>query len=44
MGFRVIQGCPINARLAPYIELLRQEAHATINSLYRGEDAAAILW
>lgn len=42
-SFRVIQGCPCNALLAPYVELLRRETGATINSIYRGQDAAAIL-
>lgn len=42
-SFRVIDGCPCNATLAPYIELLRRETMATVNSIYRGEDAAAIL-
>jgi hypothetical protein len=42
-SFRVIQGCPCNALLAPYIELLRRETGATVNSIYRGQDAAGIL-
>lgn len=41
--FRVIAGCPCNRWLAPYFELLRKKSGATINSIYRGEDAAAIL-
>lgn len=43
MSFRVIQGSPCNATVAPYFALLADDAHATINSLYRGQDAAAIL-
>jgi hypothetical protein len=43
MGFRVIQGSPCNEWLAPYIELLRKKSGATINSIYRGQDAASIL-
>lgn len=42
-NFRVIQGCPANEWIAPYIELLRRETGSTINSLYRGDDAAWIL-
>ena len=41
--FRVIQGCPVNKLIAPYIALLAKETDATINSLYRGNDARAIL-
>lgn len=41
--FRVIQGCPVNATIAPYLFLLFKEARATCNSIYRGEDAKAIL-
>lgn len=41
--FRVIQGCPCNALLAPYIALLVRDTGATVNSIYRGDDAAALL-
>lgn len=40
---RVIQGNPVNDAIAPYIEYLRRLSDATVNSLYRGQDAAAIL-
>lgn len=40
---RTIQGSPCNATLAPYIALLVKDTHATVNSIYRGQDAAAIL-
>ncbi len=43
MSFRIVGGCPVNATLAPYIEILRRESGCTINSLYRGRDARAIL-
>lgn len=41
--FRVIQGCPVNATLAPYLELLRQDSGCSYNSLYRGPDARELL-
>lgn len=41
--FRVIQGCPANATVAPYIFIVTHEAKATVNSIYRGADAASIL-
>ncbi len=41
--FRIIQGCPCNAQLAPYVQMLVQETKATVNSIYRGSDAAFIL-
>ncbi|MGH2878960.1 MAG: hypothetical protein ACRDK4_05050 [Solirubrobacteraceae bacterium] len=41
--FRVIQGCPCNPLIAPYFALLANEAKATVNSIYRGQDAAQIL-
>jgi hypothetical protein len=42
-NFRVIQGSPCNATLAPYIALLVKDTHAIVESIYRGEDARAIL-
>ncbi len=42
-NFLVIQGCPCNPMIAPYFALLVAETRATVNSIYRGEDAAAIL-
>jgi hypothetical protein len=41
--FLVLQGCPFPASIAPYFALLAKDAGATVNSGYRGEDAAAIL-
>lgn len=41
--FRVIQGCPANVLIAPYLAILARETRATINSIYRGQDAAHIL-
>lgn len=41
--FRVIQECPANKWIAPYIAIVCNDAHATINSIYRGNDAAVIL-
>lgn len=41
--FRVVQGCPVNRLIAPYIALLVNETGATVNSLYRGESAKSIL-
>jgi hypothetical protein len=42
-SFRVIQGCPCNPTVAPYFALLVRDCDATVNSIYRGEDAKAIL-
>lgn len=42
-NFRVIQGCPCNATIAPYFALLAKDTRATVNSIYRGDDAASIL-
>ena len=42
-SFRVIQGCPVPALIAPYVYILLQEIGGTLNSAYRGEDAKAIL-
>lgn len=42
-NFLVIQGCPCNPLIAPYFALLAREAGATVNSIYRGNDAKAIL-
>jgi hypothetical protein len=43
MSFLVIQGCPCNPNIAPYFSLLAKWSNATVNSIYRGQDAAAIL-
>jgi hypothetical protein len=42
-NFLVIQGCPCNNMIAPYFALLVKEAGATVNSIYRGNDAASLL-
>lgn len=42
-AFRVIQGSPFPASIAPYFALLVRDCRATVNSGYRGTDAAAIL-
>lgn len=41
--FRVIQGCPANKLVAPYFYMLVRRTGATVNSIYRGDDAASIL-
>lgn len=41
--FRVIGGCPCNALIAPYLAILAKETGATVNSIYRGDDARLIL-
>lgn len=48
MRFRILGGCPAPASIAPYFELLRQDCArhghpVTVNSIYRGEDARALL-
>ena len=44
MSFLVVQGNPCNPTLAPYIALLAKwSGGAEVNSIYRGQDAAAIL-
>lgn len=41
--FRVIQGCPAPKNIAPYIAIVVNDAHATLNSAYRGTDSEPIL-
>lgn len=41
--FRTVQGCPVGRNLAPYIAIVVNDAHATVNSIYRGKDAEALL-
>jgi hypothetical protein len=41
--FRVIQGCPCNPTLAPYIAMVSEEINGVVNSIYRGADAEPIL-
>jgi hypothetical protein len=40
---RVIDGCPVPASIAPYVYLVLRDAKQTANSIYRGEDAKAVL-
>lgn len=40
-NFRIIQNCPCPERIAPYIAVIT--AGSTVNSIYRGSDAASIL-
>lgn len=42
-SFRTIQGCAVFSDVAPYIAIVVNDAHAEVLSIYRGEDAAAIL-
>lgn len=41
--FRVVQGRPCPENIAPYIAIVLKDARATVNSIYRGDDARAIL-
>lgn len=41
--FRTVQGCPVGVLQAPYIAIIADDAHATVNSIYRGTDAEHIL-
>jgi hypothetical protein len=41
--FRVVQGSPVPKNIAPYIALITDEAHAKVQSIYRGDDARSIL-
>lgn len=41
--FRVIQGSPVPKLIAPFIYIVTREAGATVNSIYRGDDARALL-
>lgn len=41
--FCLVQGCPVAKSIAPYIAILATDAHATVNSIYRGADAERIL-
>jgi hypothetical protein len=43
LRFRVIDGCPCPASVAPYVYLVLREAGHTASSIYRGDDAKAIL-
>jgi hypothetical protein len=39
----VVQGSPCNTTAAPYFALLVRDTHSTVNAIYRGDDARAIL-
>lgn len=41
--FVCIQGSPVYADIAPYIAICVNDAKATVNSIYRGPEAAGIL-
>lgn len=41
--FRVYQGCPLTENIAPFIAIIVGDAHGTLDSGYRGDDAKAIL-
>lgn len=41
--FRILARCPVPELIAPYIRIVTHEANATINSIYRGTDAQALL-
>lgn len=43
MKFRVIDGCPVPASIAPYIYLVLRRAGQSASSIYRGESARALL-
>lgn len=43
MKFRVINGCPAPDDMAPYYWLVLRRAHQQASSIYRGDDAKAIL-
>ncbi len=42
-NWRVIQGAPCPKNLAPYVAIVVNDARATVNSIYRGQDAEGIL-
>ncbi len=43
MRFCVIDGCPVPASIAPYVARILKRAGQQANSIYRGEDARALL-
>lgn len=43
MKFRVIDGCPCPEDIAPYVYLVLRKAGQSASSIYRGDDAKAIL-
>lgn len=43
MKFKVIDGCPCPASIAPYVYIVLRDAGQRASSIYRGRDARAIL-
>jgi hypothetical protein len=43
MTFRLIDGCPVPASIAPYIYIVLRDAGMTAESIYRGDDARDLL-
>lgn len=43
MKFRIIDGCPCPASVAPYVYVVLRGVRQQANSIYRGEDAAGLL-
>lgn len=41
--FRMIDGCPCPAEVAPQVYMVLRQAGQTASSIYRGQDAAALL-
>ena len=41
--FRIVGSCPCPENIAPYIEIITRDAMAMVNSIYRGDDARALL-
>lgn len=43
MKYAVVQGCPVPAKLAPFLTQILRESGARLQSCYRGADAEALL-
>lgn len=43
MRFSIVDGCPVPRSIAPYVYLVLREAGQQASSIYRGEDARALL-
>jgi hypothetical protein len=43
MNLVLIDGCPVPASIAPYVKLVLDHAGQQAQSIYRGQDAAALL-
>lgn len=39
----LVQRCPVFNDIGPYISIVTGDAHATVNSIYRGQDAETLL-